>query len=236
MYVCDTCLIYINVYLLCVWTLRLVIYFTLWTLCTLYAILLYTIYYNIHHVLYSFLDLLEHLFAQNPSFGRLSYLRLDGNTPVYKRESIIQRFNNDKHVYMMLLTTKTGGVGISLTGMFVYVYMYTHVIYTYTICNILLSYYWYVLNYLYILYMYNSCGSCAALGSWLECKLTTYIRILYTILQLYYIHTMLNVYINLISYISIIFHLYTFIYTAPNWPASQREVVEARTDSTCVSI
>jgi DNA excision repair protein ERCC-6 len=44
------------------------------------------------------------------------YGRLDGNTPVGTRQSLIDRFNTDDSVFVMLLTTRTGGVGTNLTG------------------------------------------------------------------------------------------------------------------------
>ncbi len=45
-----------------------------------------------------------------------SYLRLDGSTAVSRRSAIIDRFNNDKNIFIILLTTRTGGLGISLTA------------------------------------------------------------------------------------------------------------------------
>lgn len=48
---------------------------------------------------------------------QFSYLRLDGSTPVSKRDSLIQDFNDKAGPYfVMLLTTRAGGLGISLTG------------------------------------------------------------------------------------------------------------------------
>ncbi|CAM9824223.1 unnamed protein product [Ectocarpus sp. 12 AP-2014] len=45
-----------------------------------------------------------------------SYGRLDGSTPVGNRQTLIDRFNNDESMFIMLLTTRTGGVGVNLTG------------------------------------------------------------------------------------------------------------------------
>ena len=45
-----------------------------------------------------------------------SYLRLDGSTTINKRQGIIDAFNNDPSIFVLLLTTRTGGVGISLTA------------------------------------------------------------------------------------------------------------------------
>ena len=78
----------------------------------------------------SMLNILETLFKQSTTSSSSSinkpssnfalpafkYLRLDGSTAVYRRESIIHRFNTDPGVFLILLTTKTGGVGISLTA------------------------------------------------------------------------------------------------------------------------
>jgi DNA excision repair protein ERCC-6 len=44
------------------------------------------------------------------------YLRMDGATPVGARPALIDRFNADASVFAFLLTTRTGGLGISLTG------------------------------------------------------------------------------------------------------------------------
>jgi DNA excision repair protein ERCC-6 len=44
------------------------------------------------------------------------YLRMDGHTPVQKRQGIIRDFNNIPDIFVLLLTSRTGGVGISLTA------------------------------------------------------------------------------------------------------------------------
>jgi DNA excision repair protein ERCC-6 len=61
---------------------------------------------------HSMLNLLE-LMMKQFSFR---FMRLDGMTPVSKREGIIETFNKDPTVFLMILTTRTGGVGISLTA------------------------------------------------------------------------------------------------------------------------
>ena len=58
------------------------------------------------------LDILERL-VQRQGWG---YLRMDGNTNVGARPAMIERFNTDENVFIFLLTTRTGGLGISLTG------------------------------------------------------------------------------------------------------------------------
>jgi DNA excision repair protein ERCC-6 len=46
----------------------------------------------------------------------INYLRLDGSTPMHRRDAIVSSFNSDPSIFVMLLTTRTGGVGISLTA------------------------------------------------------------------------------------------------------------------------
>jgi len=42
--------------------------------------------------------------------------RIDGDTNVASRQKMVNTFNNDSSYFGMLLTTKTGGVGLNLTG------------------------------------------------------------------------------------------------------------------------
>lgn len=51
---------------------------------------------------------------------RFKYSRMDGSTAVGKRDELIAAFNKDSSIFVMLLTTRTGGVGISLTAAVVY--------------------------------------------------------------------------------------------------------------------
>lgn len=44
------------------------------------------------------------------------YLRLDGTTRTDDRQKLVQRFNTDKRIFCMILTTRAGGVGLNLTG------------------------------------------------------------------------------------------------------------------------
>ena len=44
------------------------------------------------------------------------YLRLDGSTAIPRRAGIVDTFNKDPTIFVILLTTRTGGVGISLTS------------------------------------------------------------------------------------------------------------------------
>ena len=61
------------------------------------------------------LDLIEHdLFkALMPS---VTYMRMDGATDPSKRHAVVQTFNADPSIDVMLLTTHVGGLGLNLTG------------------------------------------------------------------------------------------------------------------------
>jgi len=47
---------------------------------------------------------------------RHRYLRLDGQTSVVDRQSLIDKFNGDPDIFVFLLSTKAGGLGINLTS------------------------------------------------------------------------------------------------------------------------
>uniref|UniRef100_A0A8C3B3L0 Snf2-related CREBBP activator protein n=1 Tax=Cyclopterus lumpus TaxID=8103 RepID=A0A8C3B3L0_CYCLU len=44
------------------------------------------------------------------------YLRLDGSTRVEMRQSLMERFNADRRIFCFILSTRSGGVGVNLTG------------------------------------------------------------------------------------------------------------------------
>lgn len=44
------------------------------------------------------------------------YLRLDGTTKVEQRQVLMDRFNNDRRIFVFILSTRSGGVGVNLTG------------------------------------------------------------------------------------------------------------------------
>lgn len=44
------------------------------------------------------------------------YLRMDGSTPIGKRQALVDSFNNNLYFDCFLLTTKVGGLGVNLTG------------------------------------------------------------------------------------------------------------------------
>jgi TATA-binding protein-associated factor len=61
------------------------------------------------------LDIVEQYLFE-PHMPSLRYLRLDGRVPTNNRQSIVERFNNDENIKVLLLTTKVGGLGLNLTG------------------------------------------------------------------------------------------------------------------------
>ncbi|XP_044729933.1 SWI/SNF-related matrix-associated actin-dependent regulator of chromatin subfamily A containing DEAD/H box 1 homolog isoform X1 [Chrysoperla carnea] len=58
------------------------------------------------------LDVLEEYL----NIRQIKYLRLDGNTPVVIRQQLIDQYIEDKSIFVFLLTTKAGGLGINLTA------------------------------------------------------------------------------------------------------------------------
>jgi E1A-binding protein p400 len=44
------------------------------------------------------------------------YMRLDGSTKVEMRQLLMERFNNNPKYFCFILSTRSGGVGINLTG------------------------------------------------------------------------------------------------------------------------
>jgi TATA-binding protein-associated factor len=61
------------------------------------------------------LDIVEQYLFE-PHMPSLQYLRLDGRVPTNNRQSIVDRFNSDENIKVLLLTTKVGGLGLNLTG------------------------------------------------------------------------------------------------------------------------
>lgn len=58
------------------------------------------------------LDILETFLNLNGH----TYLRLDGSIGVEQRQRLMDRFNNDPKVFCFILSTRSGGLGINLTG------------------------------------------------------------------------------------------------------------------------
>jgi len=44
------------------------------------------------------------------------YLRLDGQTPVQERQFLIDQFNKEEDIFIFILSTRAGGLGINLTA------------------------------------------------------------------------------------------------------------------------
>lgn len=59
------------------------------------------------------LDILEKFIKSLQGFN---LRRMDGNTPISNRQSMVDEFNNNPDAHVFLLTTKVGGLGINLTG------------------------------------------------------------------------------------------------------------------------
>uniref|UniRef100_A0AC35UGX8 DNA excision repair protein ERCC-6 n=1 Tax=Rhabditophanes sp. KR3021 TaxID=114890 RepID=A0AC35UGX8_9BILA len=45
-----------------------------------------------------------------------SYMRMDGGTAISKRQCLVEKFNTDANIFVFLLTTKVGGLGVNLTS------------------------------------------------------------------------------------------------------------------------
>jgi SNF2 family DNA or RNA helicase len=45
-----------------------------------------------------------------------TYVRLDGSTKVEVRQQIVDRFNTDNKVFCFISSTRSGGIGLNLTG------------------------------------------------------------------------------------------------------------------------
>jgi len=81
------------------------------------AVLLARLYAEGHRVLIftqmtRMLDILETFLA----FHHYAYLRLDGSTRTEKRYEMMERFNEDRRIFCFILSTRSGGLGINLTG------------------------------------------------------------------------------------------------------------------------
>merc|ERR1719500_1190830 len=44
------------------------------------------------------------------------YMRLDGQTPVQERQQMIDKFNKEQEIFIFILSTRAGGLGINLTA------------------------------------------------------------------------------------------------------------------------
>jgi SNF2 family DNA or RNA helicase len=57
------------------------------------------------------MNILGSFFAQE---GHV-YVRLDGSTPVSDRQKLIDQYNNNPEIFIFLLSTRAGGLGINLS-------------------------------------------------------------------------------------------------------------------------
>eukprot|EP00039_Didymoeca_costata_P015606 m.268636 g.268636 ORF g.268636 m.268636 type:complete len:1773 (+) comp16256_c0_seq17:253-5571(+) len=61
------------------------------------------------------LDLVQRTVFKGP-LKNVTHLRLDGTVPPAKRQDIVDKFNRDPTIDLLLLTTSIGGLGLTLTG------------------------------------------------------------------------------------------------------------------------
>ena len=59
------------------------------------------------------LDLIQNWLKSRGSF---EYRRMDGSTPLSKRQHLTDEFNNDDHIFLFLLSIKATGLGLNLTS------------------------------------------------------------------------------------------------------------------------
>lgn len=64
------------------------------------------------------LDVVERLLLQRHIISDIGYVRLDGRVPLEERTRLVDIFNNNESIRIMLLTTRIGGLGLNLTGVF----------------------------------------------------------------------------------------------------------------------
>lgn len=56
------------------------------------------------------------IFEQFLNYHGHTYLRLDGATRIEQRQALMERFNADKKIFCFILSTRSGGIGVNLTG------------------------------------------------------------------------------------------------------------------------
>lgn len=59
------------------------------------------------------LDIIEKFIE---SLSGFNFRRMDGNTPIKDRQTMVDEFNKDPDLHVFLLTTRVGGIGVNLTG------------------------------------------------------------------------------------------------------------------------
>lgn len=56
------------------------------------------------------------IFEKIMNMFRFNYVRLDGGTKTEVRQQLVERFNNDPRVMVFISSTRSGGIGLNLTG------------------------------------------------------------------------------------------------------------------------
>ncbi len=56
------------------------------------------------------------IFANVLNLFNFTYVRLDGSTKIENRQKVVERFNNDLKIFCFISSTRSGGLGINLTG------------------------------------------------------------------------------------------------------------------------
>lgn len=67
-------------------------------------------------LLFSTMTLILDMLEDYLSMRTYQYVRLDGGTDLIDRKKNIQTFNTDPEVFLFLISTRAGGVGLNLTG------------------------------------------------------------------------------------------------------------------------
>lgn len=71
---------------------------------------------RLHNDGYFFLFFVDYMTSISVFQLRFNYLRMDGSTNIGARQKRIQQFNEDPSIFIFLLTTRVGGLGINLTA------------------------------------------------------------------------------------------------------------------------
>lgn len=79
--------------------------------------LLYELKQGGHRVLiFTQMSRMLDIFEQFLNYHGHTYLRLDGSTKIETRQALMERFNADKRIFCFILSTRSGGIGVNLTG------------------------------------------------------------------------------------------------------------------------
>lgn len=67
-------------------------------------------------IIFTQFALMLNILEEFASYHNFRYVRLDGHVKVEMRQSLVDRFNGDKDMFLFLASTRAGGVGINLTA------------------------------------------------------------------------------------------------------------------------